>query len=233
MTVGAGPDLSLLDNAVWHALQGPHARFAQVCGRAGRYRPEFARYSALSDARDDGAWQDLLRLAGPGAEVVLTGAPVDAPPGWTVSRVGRAVQLVAEDVRAGPEPEAVRLTTADVPEIFGLIRRTEPGPWLPRTVELGSYLGIRREGRIVAMAGERVHPTGWTEVSAVCTEAEFRNQGLASRLVRAVVHTIHSRGEEALLHAAVTNVEAIRLYQHLGFRIRRETRLTALVTPDD
>jgi ribosomal protein S18 acetylase RimI-like enzyme len=225
------PDLHLLDNPAWHALSGPHARFAEVYGSARRYRPEFATYSGLPDERDEQIWRDLATLVGPGNDLVLSGASVEPPADWTVTRVGQAVQMVAENAEGAPDAEAITLGLDDVPEIFALIERTQPGPWRPRTVELGTYLGIRREGRLIAMAGERVHPPGWTEVSGVCTDEEFRGQGLASRLVSAIVHRIHDRGEGALLHTATDNAGAIRLYEGLGFRVRRETVFVGLITP--
>ena len=110
--------------------------------------------------------------------------------------------MVAEAVAAAPDPEAVRLGAADVPEMLALIEQTNPGPFLPRTVEMGTYLGIRRQGRLIAMAGERLHPPGFTEISAVCTDAAFRGEGLATRLVLAVAHGIRARGETPFLHAA-------------------------------
>jgi ribosomal protein S18 acetylase RimI-like enzyme len=136
---------------------------------------------------------------------------------------GEAVQLVDAGVIPDAAPDAVRLGAADVPEMLELVERTQPGPFLPRTVELGTYLGIRRDGALVAMAGERLHPPGWTEISAVCTAPEHRGQSLATRLVRAVVHGIRERGETPFLHAAGSNVNAIRLYESLGFRLRGRT----------
>ena len=120
------------------------------------------------------------------------------------------------------------LGPADVPEMLALVERTRPGPFLPRTIEMGTYLGIRRDGELVAMAGERLHPPGWTEISAVCTDERFRGHGLATRLVLAVAAGIRERGETPLLHAAATNVHAIRLYESLGFARRRHTRFVGL-----
>ena len=129
------------------------------------------------------------------------------------------------------DAEAVRLTSVDVPEMLALVERTKPGPFLPRTVELGTYLGIRRDGVLVAMAGERLHPPGFTEISAVCTDASVRGQGLATRLVLAVAARIQERGETPFLHAAGTNTNAIRLYETLGFRLRQRPNFTALRVP--
>jgi len=102
-----------------------------------------------------------------------------------------------------------------------LVARTDPGPFRERTIELGTYLGIRHEGALVAMAGQRLSPPGWTEISAVCTDAAYRGRGLAARLVRAVAAEIHARGRTPFLHAAASNVNAIRLYEKLGFTTRR------------
>jgi predicted GNAT family acetyltransferase len=121
------------------------------------------------------------------------------------------------------QPEAARLTAEDVPEILDLIERTQPGPVRPRTIELGTYLGVRIGGALVAMAGERMHPPGWTEISAVCTDPAHRGRGLATSLVRAVAAGIRARGETPFLHTAASNMPAIRLYESLGFRLRRRT----------
>jgi ribosomal protein S18 acetylase RimI-like enzyme len=215
--------MSVLDDAVWQSLAGAHARFAQGYGRAVRYHPDVAPFHGLADPADPGAWADLAELAGPGAEVAVAGPVPAAHPGWEVAdRVG-GVQLVDESLRAEPDPEAVPLTADDVPEVLDLIARTRPGPFRPRTIELGTYLGIRRDGALIAMAGERLHPPGWTEISAVCTDPAHRGRGLATRLVRAVAAGIRARGETPFLHTAAGNTAAIRLYESIGFRLRTRT----------
>jgi predicted GNAT family acetyltransferase len=158
---------------------------------------------------------------------------VALPDGWDVAWTIAGVQLVDDGIAAEPDDEAVRLTAADVPEMLALVERTEPGPFLPRTIELGTYLGIRRGGALVAMAGERLHPPGWTEIRAVCTDPAVRGQGLAARLVRAVAAGIRDRGETPFLHAAASNTNAIRLYESLGFRLRRALTFFAARIPDD
>ena len=129
--------------------------------------------------------------------------------------------MVGEELIGEVDPAAVRLGAADVPEMTDLVRRTEPGPFLPRTVELGDYWGVRHDGALVAMAGERMRVDGWTEISAVCTDPAYRGQGLASRLIRTVAAGIRDRGEVPFLHAVVQNVSAIRLYESMGFTTRR------------
>ncbi|MFD5396901.1 GNAT family N-acetyltransferase [Streptomyces sp. NPDC127097] len=220
----------VLDNAVWAALTGPHARIAERVGRAARYRPDMCPFSALADPADPAAWDDLTALAGPDSVTVVTGART-VPDGWEIVEKGQGVQLVDTGLRAEPAPEAVRLGLDDVPEILDLIALTKPGPFLPRTVELGTYLGFRRHGRLIAMAGERVHPPGWTEISAVCTHPAHRGQGLATRLVRAVAAGIRDRGETPFLHTHASNTTAIRLYESIGFTLRRHTSFLLVRTP--
>jgi GNAT superfamily N-acetyltransferase len=209
-----------LDNPVWTSITGAHADLAELAGRAGRYRVDVAPFAGLRDPADPAAWADLAGLTGPGGTVVMING--DEPPaGWRLDGGIPGVQMVAVDLRAEPDPAAVPLVPADVPEMLELIRRTEPGPFRDRTIDLGGYLGVRHEGRLIAMAGQRMRPAGWTEISAVCTDADFRGRGLASRLVRAVAVGIVARGETPFLHAAAANTGAIRLYESMGFALRR------------
>ncbi|MDX3855126.1 GNAT family N-acetyltransferase [Streptomyces sp. AK02-01A] len=212
-----------LDSPARAALTGPHAHFAERRGRLLRYPPDVSPWLALPDEPDDDDWADAAALAGPGGSIALAGFRVPPPDDWEITFRADGVQYVDAGLVTAPDEEAVRLGPADVPEILDLVERTRPGPFMARTIEMGTYLGIRREGRLVAMAGERMRPPGWTEISAVCTDQEFRGQGLAARLILAVAHGIRTRGETPFLHAAADNTGAIRLYEALGFRLRRPT----------
>ncbi|WP_299539214.1 GNAT family N-acetyltransferase [uncultured Streptomyces sp.] len=232
--VRSGPGASAshpLDNPVRAALTGPHARFAERRGRVLRYPGDVTPWFALPDAPDADDWADAAALAGPGGSVLLLNFRGEPPATWTTGFHAEGVQLAGERVDAAPDPEAVRLGPADVPEMLDLVARTEPGPFLPRTVDMGSYLGIRRGGALVAMAGERLHPAGWTEISAVCTDPAARGQGLAGRLIRAVAHGIEQRGETSFLHAVDSNTGAVRLYEALGFRLRARVSFREAVAP--
>lgn len=217
-----------LQNPVWHALNGAHARFAERSGDAVRYAPAISPFLGLPAEPDDAAWADAAKLVGPGGFAVITGPPRTAPDGWETFEDLPGVQLVDDGVAGAPEPESVRLTAADVPEMRELVERTKPGPFEDRTIELGTYLGIRRGGELIAMAGERMRLQGWTEISAVCTHPDHRGQGLASRLVRALVADIRERGEQPFLHAVATNTGAIGLYERMGFRIHHRPMFQAM-----
>ncbi|WP_030990397.1 GNAT family N-acetyltransferase [Streptomyces sp. NRRL WC-3744] len=221
----------VLDNPALASLTGPHAHFAERRGRVLRYPVDVSPWLALPDEPDARDWADVAALAGPGAEIPLLGFRGEVPEGWETTFRVEGVQFVDDGLAAAPDPEAVRLGPADVPEMLDLVARTQPGPFLARTVELGTYLGIRRGGALIAMAGERLHPPGWTEISAVCTDPAFRGEGLATRLILAVAHGIRERGETPFLHTGAQNTNAIRLYESLGFRLRLRTAFLAARAP--
>ncbi|MGW0336738.1 GNAT family N-acetyltransferase [Streptomyces sp. NPDC003011] len=219
----SGPAPHVLDHPARAALTGPHARFAERRGRVLRYPVDVTPWLALPDEPDADDWADVAALADAGGEVPLLGFQGQIPDGWEFTFRMEGLQFVDDGLATAPDPEAVVLGPADVPEILGLVARTRPGPFLPRTIELGTYLGIRRDGALVALAGERLRPPGWTEISAVCTDPSVRGQGLATRLTLAVAHGIRERGEIPFLHTGAGNTDAVRLYESLGFRLRRTT----------
>jgi ribosomal protein S18 acetylase RimI-like enzyme len=232
-------DSHLLDDAAWASLTGPHAKFA-VGVRAEnpqvlRYPEDVAPFIALSPAFDVNGWAELIELVGPNVELALAGSPTileHLPAGWEVLMQMGGLQLISTDaLESRPDPEALVLGAADAEEMVDLVARTKPGPFEARTYQLGTYLGIRRGGALIAMAGERLHPEGFTEISAVCTDPAFRGQGLAGRLVRAVADGIRNRGETPFLHTAETNENAIRLYLSMGFVLRKRVGFFAVRTP--
>ena len=226
------PDTDVLDNPAWHSLTGPHSSFAIGNDLARRYPEDVAPFVAVRSWEDPDVWDALIELVGPGAEIGINGTDFELPAGWDEIGRGAGVQLVETDALVTrPDDETILLGADDVPEMLALVERNQPGPFRPRTYELGRYIGFRRGGRLVAMAGERLHPSGWTEISAVATDAEYRRQGLASRLVLDVAFHIQARGDRALMHAAATNVGAIAAYERLGFTLRRHTVFAAVRTP--
>ena len=222
-------DEALLDNPAYGALCGPHARLAQVRGRARRYPPDVAPFLALPSPPSAQDWRDAAALVAPGSYVAGRYGGAELPDGWQAVQAFDLVQMVEERVTGVDCAEASPLGAADVPEMLELVAQTEPGPFLSRTIELGDYLGIRRAGTLVAMAGERFHLDGWTEISAVCTKPDHRGHGLASQLMGALIAGIQRRSERAFLHVMSTNTGAIRLYEALGFRVRQTATLTVVM----
>ena len=223
-----------LDNPIWTSLLTEHRSFAVSNALARRYPAAIGPLSGI--ARQSAANYEALReLAGPGGVVVLFCQEQPAPPpGWTLIRGGVLSQMVV----AGP-PERVPLTlergeefrpltTADVPAMVELADLTEPGPFRERTIELGPFFGIFQGGRLVAIAGERTHLPQFVEVSAVCTHPDARGRGYARMLIATVMDEIRQRGKTPFLHSFADNYPAIRVYESLGFTLRRNLELAVL-----
>ncbi len=220
-----------LDNPVRFSLLGAHAHFAERQGEVLRYPTDMSPFVGLPDPVDDSTWPDVAKLCGPDTVIPIAGLTATPPPGWEIVMDLPGVQMLGETVQGTDDDEAVRLGADDVPEMMALVAATQPGPFAARTYLMGDYLGIRRDGALVAMAGERLHPEGFTEISAVCTDSSHRGQGLAGRLVQAVAAGIRRRGEVPFLHAAAPNANAIRLYASLGFTVRRDVRFAGIHIP--
>ena len=230
--------MSELDNPVWGALTGPQRNMGTSTRLAARFDPAVSPFGAMADVPTDAHWADLADVAGPGGQLALV-VPEGTDPtpgtGWSPLWQAAGVQMVGDRIvprRADPAAEAtVPLGVDDVGDMLALAEAARPGPFLPRTVEFGGYVGIRRGGRLVAMAGERMRPPGYSEISAVATDPDHRRQGLAELLVRVVVSGIDGRGEIPFLHAAATNTNAIRLYQSIGFVTRSTVTFVLLQAP--
>jgi ribosomal protein S18 acetylase RimI-like enzyme len=221
-------DEAVLDNPVYAALCGAHARFAQVRGRARRYPVDVAPFLGLPSRPSAEDWRDAAGLVAPGTYAAVRYSGAELPDAWHAVEAFDLVQMIGERVTGVYCPEAIPLGAADVPEMLELVTQTDPGPFLTRTIELGDYLGIRRDGALVAMAGERFHLDGWTEISAVCTKPDHRGRGLASQLIGALTAGIQLRSQRAFLHVLSSNTGAIRLYEELGFRVRQTATITVV-----
>ena len=223
----------MLDRPVWAALTTAHLGLSVGGALARRYAPDVNLFAAACDD-SAAALVALADLVQPGERVYLADVPdVTVPNGLVLIKAAKGVQMVAtRSIRvAEGEDDIVQLTDADAPEMLALAALTEPGPFLTRTHTMGRFRGIRINGRLAAMAGERFRFPGHTEVSGVCTHPDFRGRGLARRLSAAVAARIESRGERPFLHAWKTNRAAISLYESLGFQIRTEINIKVLERP--
>lgn len=221
-----------LDRPVWSALTTRQVEFAVRVDRAARFAADVSPLAAVRDESPEclAALADLIPPAG--RVMVLLDNPFVPPPGTAVARTIPIVRMVATALAGGASADGLQpLTEADAPEMLALATLTEPGPFLPRTHRLGAFWGIREHGRLVAMAGERLRPEGFTELSGVCAHPDVRGRGFARKLSAWVAHKIAARGETPFLHSIATNTNANRLYQSLGFTLWRE--VTAVVLRRD
>ena len=221
-------NLSPLDNPVWHALNSHHQHLAIRGEGAARYQPDFVGAVAIPENTNMG-FNNLRGLVETNEVVGVVGGslPEDLS-GWEVLHIDQARQLIHEDLQPATRVDAVVLTADDVPEMLDLVNVAQPGPFTRRTIEMGQYLGLRQDGHLVAMAGERFHLTGFCEVSAVCTHPDYRGRGYAGALTTRVAEGILERQETPFLHVAPGNDRALRLYLKLGFRIRQEIQVSLL-----
>jgi predicted GNAT family acetyltransferase len=220
----------ILDNPGWQALTSKHSHFAIGTGLAKHYPLDVFRLAALAEP-SEAALKDLAEIVPAGEQVFLAAAELPAAlPDWTVHYRVTVVQMLSES--ALPEinspHEIITLTAADVPEILALIELTQPGPFERRTIETGHYLGIRQNGVLVAMAGERMQLPGYHEVSAVCTHPDHQGQGYGRLLVTRLINQHWNQGEIPFLHAWTGNHLAIGLYQRMGFRLRAELSIIVI-----
>src|SRR6202047_669244 len=220
--------LESLDNPIWFALTTEHRSLACAHGLARRYPPDVSPLAALLHPTND-AFADLQRLVSPGDHVALfTVTPLDVPGHWQVDRSRWIDQMICEASLAPPPVVPLPLGTTDVSEMLALTAATDPGPFLPQTIQMGSYFGIRAgDGRLVAMAGERLQSTAFAEISAVCTHPEFRGRGYAQALTTFLAAQIQAAGKIPFLHVKSENGAKV-VYHQIGFRVRAAIYLTVI-----
>lgn len=224
-----------LDRPVWHSLAGPLAHLARGDEQARRFLPDVNMFAA---GPDDSAVSQaaIAALFAPKEQFyMLQGPAIPAMAGTRVVKAAMGVQLVfdAQALAAVEAGDIVPLTSADAADMLALATLTQPGPFLARTHEMSQFFGIRHEGQLVAMAGERMRFEGHSELSGVCTHPDFQGQGLARRLSVHVCGQILARGERPFLHAWASNAGAIRLYESLGFAWRRDVHAAILERLED
>lgn len=224
-----------LDRAVWNALTTRLSGFvtADSDARAVRIDPEVGIFVSGEDAEPETLKAMAnLALRHPGAGMVeLTGGPMGAPdlPGVeVVSRIPLVQMVCAALTPGGPDLACETLTEADAPAMLALATLTKPGPFRSATRRLGPFIGVKQDGRLVAMAGRRLRVDGFTELSGVCTHPDHRGRGYAAGLSRAVVGEILASGEGAFLHAFAEHDATIAFYRSLGFEVRAPMTYTVL-----
>lgn len=223
-------DAHPLDRPAWSSLDGPLSHLAIRRGGAARLHPDFGLFAAVATETPQ-ALDDLAALiAEHGASGIFEPAPPPPVPGTVVVSSRLCWQMTAQAITPirPVDFEIVALTDADASEMLALATLTKPGPFSTRTHQLGDFVGVKVDGKLAAMAGERLRTGGFTEVSGVCTHPDHRGRGYAAGLLAHVAEAILARGQTPFLHSYADNAGAVALYQALGFSYRADVWFTML-----
>ena len=211
---------AVLDNPIWHALRSNHASLGESDDDAAAYRPEVAPFVGVP-AAEIRCGQALAARLGDRERCYLVGVIPPQVPGWRLEDHGVIDQMVCAappDVPQGPE--VTELGADHLDDMLALTGLVYPGYFRRETPRMGRYLGIYRDGRLAAMAGERMSLPGHREISGVCTHPDHLGHGYAQRLVALVTCDILTAGLQPFLHVSAQNIRAKRIYAHLGFADR-------------
>jgi GNAT superfamily N-acetyltransferase len=217
---------NLFANPVWHALRTKHRHFAVSAGEASRYPADVAPFAAVATPSKN-ALQSLHALLVPGEYVWLIGESYPSIPELSCEGTLECLQMVLpKDVTPlAPTLEIVPLSSADAPEMVALAGLAFPGFFRSRTCEMGSYYGVRSDGELIAMGGERLTLDGYPEISGICTHPEHRGKGHAAGLILHLVRNHRREGFISWLHVSAENHHAIALYLRMGFTVARKVKL--------
>lgn len=212
----------LLDNIIWHTLSGPQRKFSTGTERARRFAPGFSPILGFADYTQP-AFDELTAFCGPDEHFYCGDWSGPMPAGWKLDEESTMFRMLwtGEPPVSDEAPEAVPLGPEHAIPALELAMLTHPGPFGPRTIELGEYFGFFENGRLIAMAGERMHAGTLREISGVCTDPDFQGRGLARRLMLKLIRRQLARGETPFLHVMRDNVAA-QFYERLGFRTFKE-----------
>jgi len=221
-----------LDNVIWHALTTKQAHLGESHKSASKFNKEVSLLGGLAEPGLED-YASMAGLLGAGERVGLFVEEAVATPELEVVSSAALLQMLRPngdlpETNGERKSEFVALTESDVPEMLALTELTKPGPFNRRTREMGDYFGIRRDGKLIAMAGERLRVPGFTEISAVCTHPDHLGQGYAAALMTLMIGRILDRGERPFLHVRPENTRALALYERLGFEKRLLKRYVIL-----
>lgn len=211
----------VLDRPIWSALATRHAHLAEGGPLARRYEPSVSMFAASRDDSEQ-SLAALGALPGPGESMIFLQAdPVTLPPTLAATSNAEAVQMLLDrEPRPVADERIHQLTQANAADMLALATLTRPGPFTLKALSFGDFWGIREDGRLIAMAGQRLKQPGFTELSGVCTHPTARGRGLGRLLSVYGITRILERGDRPYLHAYATNTKAIGLYESIGFRMR-------------
>lgn len=217
----------ILDNPIWHALSGNQANLSTGDDLAKFYPRDMLPMAGMKNTEKE-SFEALAKLCEPGKKFgicLLHDVKLPELNKWKIHLQFDTAQMVrdkkaADTVSDITDIEIVRLEALDVPHMKELAQLTQPGPFTDRTIEFGPFYGIKSGDKLVAMAGQRMRPGTYTEISGVCTHPDFQGKGYARALVNKASDKIAELGEIPFLHVMASNIAAIKSYTACGFTQR-------------
>lgn len=215
----------VLDNPAWNALISGNSHLANGNEQVKYFDKEVSPFVGFKENSTEN-FRLLYELIQHNSFVgFITPVKMDIPGPWEVTRCVRCFQMTCNNDWAGREEmqlKTVSLTDEHVPQMLALTKLTTPGPFASRTIAFGNYQGVFEAGQLVAMAGQRLHPFAYTEISAVCTHPDYTGKGYARQLLQNQVNRIKAAACTPFLHVRYDNERAIKVYKDLGFSTRAE-----------
>jgi predicted GNAT family acetyltransferase len=219
-----------LNNPAWNALTSGNKNLATGTNLVKYFIKDVSPFAGMAENTPENF--DILYNLLPSSTTVAVFSPeeMEIPQPWKTIQQMRVLQMVYNN----PAPEAITdvelvpLRDEHIPAMLALTKLTNPGPFFNRTIDFGNYYGIFNNHQLVAMAGRRLQPSPYMEVSAVCNHPDHLGKGYASQLIQHQVRLIKAEDGTPFLHVLHNNVNAIKLYEKLGFVTRRVMSICAI-----
>ena len=211
-----------LDKLIWTALTTRQAHLSEGDALARRFQTDIGPFAAAIDLSDEAVASLAAIIPADGDISMLEPTPPAPPSNAEIAFTAPGVQMITQGFTRAPKRHLTieLLGDADAEEMLALALLTRPGPFRARTHTLGRFIGVRDNGKLIAMAGERLQTDEFIEISGVCTHPDYRSRGLGAALLTTVGQRILDEGKTPFLHAYASNTGAIALYRSLGFTHR-------------
>jgi len=223
----------ILDNMIWNAMTTGNKHLAMVNENIGVYHADIAPFASMKKLTKENL--EALYNFIPAERSVdisyLDEIPLDENKWKMVQQMNVSQMVYTHPVKTFTTQQSsliVPLTEKDIPQMLELTALTRPGPFLQNTIQFGNYFGIFAGEKLAAMTGQRMHPTPYMEISAVCTHPHFRGKGYAKVLMLHVMEIVVNNSFIPFLHVLSDNAGAIKLYESIGFSLRRKLHISII-----
>lgn len=125
-------------------------------------------------------------------------------------------------LETGNISEVLPLTETHLDELQALYRVSYPdNSFDPRMLQTGHFYGIRRDNKLVSVAGVHVYSPRYKVgvVGNVTTHPAYRGKGLGTAVCARLCHELLHTVEHIGLNVKADNVPAIASYKKLGFEV--------------